>query len=47
MQPADPVNATDTMFVVLTLGTILCILFVLTVFIPTQIPVPAVPGVGH
>lgn len=47
MQPADPINATDTMFVVLTLGTILCILFVLVVFIPTQIPVPTVPGVGH
>lgn len=47
MQPADPINATDTMFVVLTLGTILCILFVLAVYIPTQIPVPLEAMGGH
>jgi hypothetical protein len=47
VQPADPINATDTLFVVLTLGTLLCILFVLAVYIPTQIPVPVIPGAGH
>ena len=40
MQPADPINALDTSFVVLTLGTLLLILCVLVVYIPTQTPVP-------
>jgi len=37
VQPADPLNLTDTAFVFLTLGTVVSLLFLLVVYIPARV----------